>query len=175
MTRISPEKFVKLALSDLGFNVEKIPEQEFEQPDFIVEDSLDKYLIEVKSLQPNEDILFARDAKLECGEVYSEAYTLERQSSFTKKVSKGKNQISKHAYSEQAYRIIWFVVLGYNAEPRLLQIENGVFGKVYISDWSTENSPIKECFYFGESDFFRYREKIDGVILSNANDLGAKF
>lgn len=65
--------------------------------------------------------------------------------------------------------MICFVGTGHNAEARLLQLEATLFGRTTVCDWSTENGPCRDCYYFGFSDFYKYRDILDGAILIDAN------
>jgi len=58
------EDFVKKALEQFGFTVQKIEEGENESPDFLVHDGERLYLLEVKSKETAEEILKSREEVL---------------------------------------------------------------------------------------------------------------
>lgn len=166
---ISPEEYIRLALVEWGFAVDKVSEAANERPDFYAVKDDDEYLIEVKSKEPSQEQERRRDEVLLSGKVYDESYELIRQSGLTKVVSKGKNQLKKYKSEADYFRVICFVGTGHNAEARLLQLEATLFGRTTVCDWSTENGPCRDCYYFGFSDFYKYRDILDGAILIDAN------
>ena len=92
----SSEEYIFAALTEWGFEVQKIPEAAHERPDFYAVSGDDEYLIEVKSKEPNPKQTRERDELLLSGKVYDESYDLVRQSGLTKIISKGKNQLKNY-------------------------------------------------------------------------------
>ena len=168
-----PEVFVQSLLEDMGFSVDKLPESEVMTPDFYASKGADHYLIEVKSISPSGELIEKRDRQLESGKVYEESHTLKRQSSITKIVSGAKNQLAAGTPDPNCCRLLCFVGLGHNATAKLDQTEATLFGTWTVTDWTTEDGPSMQCYYFGFSDFYRYCEYIDGALLLDpARDRG---
>jgi len=164
----SSEEYIFAVLTEWGFEVQKIPEAAHERPDFYAVSGDDEYLVEVKGKEPSRKQEQRRDELLLSGKVYDESYDLLRQSGLTKIVSKGKNQLKQYKSEADYFRVICLVGTGHNAEARLLQLEATLFGRTSVGDFSTE-SPLKHCYYFGFSDFYKYRDILDGAILIDAN------
>ena len=170
MPEISAEDYIHLTFSEqFGYHIEKIPESDQPRPDFYAEKDGDEYLIEVKSKEPNVDLKQRRDLLLTSGQVFDETYSMVRQSGITKTISEAKNQLIALDPNNSYFRLVCVVGLGHNAEARLSQVEATLFGRTTVVDWSTEDGPMKHCYYFHFSDFFRYRAELDGAILMNAN------
>ena len=160
------EALVETILSKYGFKVEKIPESDSKTPDFLARDDQETYIIEVKTKFPNPTSTEEREACFKSGATYEETRHMSRQALLTAIVSKAKTQLAAHKASSSALQIIWFVAEGHNAAVVLEQLEHGLFGKTIIIDWGSD-TPGRECYYFSESDFYRYRNQLDSVVLLN--------
>lgn len=166
------EEYGERLLLQLGFEVSKIEECDEPRPDFLARAESDAYLVEVKEKRPDAGESQDRDIALRSGSVFDDSYVLVRQPLITRIVSNASRQLT--ALDENAYRIILFVCTGHNAEARVMQIEASLFGSTTVVDWTDENGQSGTCFYFGHSDFHRYRDRIDGVIVLNAETEQAK-
>lgn len=175
LMQISPEEYIFLVFRDqFRYHIEKIPETDQPRPDFYLEKGGDEYLVEVKSKEPNAELRQRRDDLLTSGQVFDDTYTLVRQPSITKTVSEAKKQLISLSQNLSYFRLVCIVGVGHNAEARLAQAEATLFGRTTVGDWSTENRPMKDCYYFGFSDFYRYRTDLDGAILVDDNNESGK-
>lgn len=161
-----PEDYVQSLLEEeMGFSVDKIPESDVMTPDFHASKETSHYLIEVKSKSPSSELSEDRDRQLQSGKVFEESYALTRQSSITKIVSGAKSQLASMPPGPDCCRLLCFVGLGHNANAKLEQIEATLFGTRTVIDWTTEDGPSMQCYYFGFSDFYLYSDYIDGALL----------
>lgn len=153
---------------ELGFSIEKIPELNRKTPDFKAHKCGENFLIEVKSKHPNRQDSSNRKDVLLSGQVWGEKIDLVRTKNYTKNISEAKNQLTEDSKYSEYFKLVCFVVFGFNANARIEQIIAGTYGRETIADWSN-SGPMMHCYYFSESDFYRYRNDIDGLILVDAN------
>ena len=163
------EDFVRAVLEEeMGFAVDKLAESREKTPDFLVSKGDGHYLIEVKAKGPSDELASEQNRELRSGGVYEESYPLTRQSGITKIVSGAKDQLAAGQNDTKSRcQLLCVVGLGHNAQVRLDQIEAGLFGSRTVTDWTTDDGPSRTCYYFGFSDFHRYRASVDGALLLN--------
>jgi len=68
------------------------------------------------------------------------------------------------------FRIIWLLALGDKPEIKLQQFEMTLFGLSNIVDLNDSSNTMKPCFYFSESSFHRYRNRIDATVISTLDN-----
>ena len=78
-------------------------------------------------------------------------------------IKKATNQLRGYEETD-ILRIVWLLATGHLAEPRLLQFEATLYGLTTLLDWSNQRGCI--CYFFYNSDFFRYRDVLDAAIVS---------
>ncbi|MCG8064882.1 MAG: hypothetical protein N0C89_12150 [Candidatus Thiodiazotropha endolucinida] len=66
-------------------------------------------------------------------------------------------------------RIVWLLSTGYLAEPNMHQFEATLYGSTTVCDWSDEGE-CKVCYFFYNSDFFRFRDTLDAAIVSTEQE-----
>jgi hypothetical protein len=67
---------------------------------------------------------------------------------------------------EELLRLVWLLATGHLAEPRMLQFEATLYGSSPI----VSSQGASDAYFFYNSDFFRYRETIDGAIISTETE-----
>ena len=148
------------------FQVEKIPEGHNRTADFILSDGILEYLIELKTRRRRVDDKNQRRDQL-ASRVYSEtAKRIERNSNVSKLLSEAIKQIESTTEHSSALRLVFFLLRDFDAEERWQNIITGIYGIRHLVD-NEKHSKIRKCYYFSESDFYRYRNRLDGVILFN--------
>lgn len=167
---MSTEEMVRKFLEEhFGLQVEKIPECEQKTPDFFVHNGEEKYLIEVKEKESNPEISQGREKALSNGELYEIAQSIEPKTTLANIVRSGKRQIDSFVEDENTFRIIWVHCSGLAYSATKDQILSGIYGSETVVDWGNEGAFSGTCYYFNESQFFRYRDDIDAVIVSCRN------
>lgn len=80
-------------------------------------------------------------------------------------VRKAKDQLSSTgAEIDHDLRIMWFTGMGYHAEARHFQLISTLYGSTRV--FELDKAEMRPCYFFRNSDFFRYREQIDGAVAS---------
>lgn len=145
-----------------GYEINKIPETNEESPDFFITDNTSAYLLELKTKFPSEEEVAERETVLSSGEIYNIDEIITRKKSLSKIIWKAKNQLKNHEAEEDILKLVWLLAAGHLAEPRLNQFEATLYGSIHL--FSIER--YGKCYFFHNSDFFKYREVLDGAIIS---------
>jgi hypothetical protein len=160
------EEFALNVLTDdLGLEAEKIEEGEEETPDFIALDGERVIYIELKEKSSSDEYLQEREAAFDSGELYSRSSSIERCRNISKTIHKAKRQLNSVADGEE-FRFVWLHADGREKELLVERFICTLFGKAEIYDLGEARRVRKDCYYFDHSDFFKYREQLDGAIIS---------
>lgn len=159
------EKVVISVLETMGIEAKKIPESNDESPDFIASYGSTKCLIELKTKLDDLDKERERDQTISSGRVYDESNDISYQNTIAKRVRKASKQLNSLA-QDVDFKLVFLLALGNKPDVQLKQFEMTLYGKVNLFDLDGNSNQMKSCFYFGESSFFRYRDRLDGAIVS---------
>ncbi|MDQ2077931.1 hypothetical protein [Marinimicrobium sp. ABcell2] len=161
------EALVKRTLEEhFKLNVEKIPESDARTPDFLVRDGTNEYLVEVKEKEANPALAEAREEAFSRGEIFEVSESLATKSVLQNVVRDGRRQIKAHVTDESTFRIIWVHCVGLAYDATLEQINAGLYGSETVVDFSSDDAFAVICYYFGFSQFFKYRDSIDAVMVT---------
>ncbi len=67
-------------------------------------------------------------------------------------------------------RLVWLHAEGHNSSGQMGLFEATLYGSTSIVDFS-EKMSLGTCFYFQNSDFYRYRKNLDGAIVSAGTEV----
>lgn len=149
-------------LESWGFSVEKIPQskQDGEKtPDFLVSDATSVYIIEVKKREDDPAETVRRDKTLKDGKLYE----LYLPPVCRTRVRYASIQLANNQEGN-AFRLIWLIATGRSQEAKSRQLEAALYGTTRMFDLD-EGVP-RPCYFFRDSDFFRYRDVLDAAIIS---------
>jgi hypothetical protein len=59
---------------------------------------------------------------------------------------------------------MWFTGMGHYAEARHFQLISTLYGSTRI--FELDKAQMRSCYFFRNSDFFRYRDYLDGAVAS---------
>jgi hypothetical protein len=155
------EPIVKRFFETLGYQVEKIPETDEESPDFWISDDTSSYVMELKTKFPSAVEIEKRNHQLDSGEIFNINELIIRKNTLSGIIKKANDQL-KSIKEENVLRIVWLLSTGHPAEPRMLQFEASLYGLAPI----VSSERTGDCFFFYNSDFYRFRETLDGAIVS---------
>lgn len=162
---MSCEELVQLFFERLGYRVERIPEADVQSPDFLILDANSSYLLELKTKIPSCEQALERRKTLEEGEFYQLNEPLIRMNRLSGIIRKAQAQLRERKHHENVLGLIWLGAIGHLAEPRMHQFEATLYGSATIVDWATRGRS-GVCYFFYNSDFFRYRDVLDAAIVS---------
>jgi hypothetical protein len=154
---------VKHFFSSLGYHIEKIPESSEESPDFFVYDDTASYVIELKTKLPSPEQIAKRKAVLEAGEIHSTQESITYKNRLHGIIKKATSQLGKHK-DKASFRLIWLLSTGHLAEPLAFQFISTLYGLTNVIDIT--HGRAGDCYFFYNSDFYRYKDKIDSAIIS---------
>jgi hypothetical protein len=147
-----------------GFAIEKISEDDEERPDFLVQDEQNAYLVELKTKSESEEYLQERRDALATGRVYGEHIPVTPRNRLSGIIRKAKSQLRNHLGEEDIFRIPWLLCTGHTAEARMDQFESTLYGSASIIN--LDRSGMRTCYFFHNSDFYRYKDTLAGAIVS---------
>ncbi len=161
------ETLVKRTLEEnYNLQVEKIPESDKRTPDFLVRDGINEYLVEVKEKEANPALAEEREEAFSKGEIFEVSESLSTKSVLQNVVRDGRRQIKAHVTDESTLRIVWVHCTGLAYDATLEQIIAGLYGSETVVDFSSDEAFAGTCYYFGFSQFFKYRDSIDAVMVT---------
>ncbi|MBI1965493.1 MAG: hypothetical protein HYS46_04520 [Betaproteobacteria bacterium] len=153
-------------LNEHEFEVSEIPgKRDSKTPDLYVIKDNAHYIIEIKSRQDNIERTTAERAAFVRGEVVSKSETINRTNAVSAIVGDAIDQLRTYPASAHSFRLIWLHADGRDAELQMMQFRGTLYGLTHIYDM-TEEHDNRECYYFGFNDFFRYKDVLDGAILT---------
>ena len=62
-------------------------------------------------------------------------------------------------------RVVWFTGTGFDAEAKCLQFIATLYGSTKIFELGRRE--LKNCYFFRNADFFRFREQLDGAVVAS--------
>lgn len=149
----------------MGFSVDKISESNEESPDFLVDDGSTLHLVELKTRGDDSDRERARNEALDLGEIHAEVIPFIRKNRISGIIKKVQSQLASNNDVGGSSRLVWMAAIERNQHAKKEQILATLYGQTGVVD--IRNDPLrKHCYYFYNSDFFRYRNILDGAILS---------
>lgn len=166
------EIFIKRVFHHFGFDLEKIGESEAQSPDFLTSDGQYKILLELKTKNESQEILDERNSVLKIGEIYSKTTPLHRNNKISKLFDKAAKQFRSQKETVEAD--FCFLILhasGPATSYHLSQFEASAYGSVKLITFGITNEPLKNCYYFQNSDFYKHQSIIDGAIFVGENNL----
>lgn len=162
------ETYVKELLENhFGLKVEKIPAGETKTPDFLVQAENEEYLIEVKEKEAHPELEKAKEKAFQQEELFQVSESLKTKSVLQNVVRDGKRQIQAFVTNEATFRVLWIHCTGVGYDATVEQIITGLYGSETIVDFSSEDAFSGICYYFGHSQFFKFKDSLDAVLVSN--------
>ena len=160
----------------LGFDVEPIPTGEEERADWKVTVGAFVTLVEEKLKLDDPELLARRRAALDGGQVFSTHVPIRSDNRLSGITRKAATQIVATApHVPHDFRIVWFTAAGRLHEQKQMQYVATLYGSTNI--FQLGQSHLKRCYFFRNSDFFRYRDTLDGAVVAEIidQDISARF
>lgn len=166
----NPDQELKQAISKhleaMGFTVELLEEAEIRRtPDLLAKKKGQRFLIEVKAKGDNLATLLERQRKLAKGDLVIHGARWARRNTISGIARDGALQLNDHPHGERDFLLLWLHAEGSDPRSQFEQFASTLYGKTYIH--SILNSKFSyECYFFYDSVFYRWRDILDGAILS---------
>lgn len=157
-------------LEVVGYSVEDIPSvSNGKSADLFAtcpDDTKPAIIVEAKEKEPDRELIRLRNEKLRAGELHEHHAVMTEQSVLNRIMHNAVSQLrSTQDRYPKALKFIFVTCTGFNAETRFEQFRHRVAGIATVVDFSADG-PMRECAFFKDSDFFKYRKILDGVILA---------
>jgi hypothetical protein len=148
-----------------GASAQEIPTSSVEESDWLAELNGFKLLVEEKAKFENPESMQKREDALRSGRVHGQSTPLVHSNRLSGIVTKARKQLSSTAAKVAPdARIIWFTGMGFDAEAKHYQFMATLYGSTKL--FELDRRTLRECYYFRNSDFFRYREDLDGAVAA---------
>lgn len=167
MTDKAMKARVTALLEGFGFEAKEIPTGEKKTPDLLVRSASDSYLIELKELLGDEKDLLEVQEVLARGEIAELAEPWAPKNTISGVAKKAQRQVAA-SEEKAAFHILWLDCSGHDPESQQKQAFATLYGTTNVYDIQ-DSSFFRECYYFHDSVFFRWREQLDGAVVMVEN------
>lgn len=151
-----------------GATAESLPTSSKEESDWLAVLDGCRLLIEEKSKLDDPATRQTRNEELSAGQVYGATLPLAHNNRISGIVRKAVGQLSSTGRDlEHDLRILWFTGLEFDGEAKHLQLMATLYGSTRV--FELDRPVMKECYFFRNGDFFRYREHLDGAVAAYLN------
>lgn len=162
------EGFVKEILEiEFGYSVTKIIESTKKSPDFLVEGYGERFLIELKTKEDDDQVAHDFNETLERDGIAEFSDTTGRKNTVSGLVRDACKQLSSIQLRVD-FRLVWLMAVGRNQELKRDQFKSSLYGIFTVFD--LESSHAFPCYYFGFNDFFAFKNVLDGAIISTEKE-----
>ncbi|MDP1954979.1 MAG: hypothetical protein Q8K71_10920 [Polaromonas sp.] len=156
------------ALEVWGASVKPLPTSNKEECDWLAELEGCRLIVEEKLKFDDPASVAARNVALAQGQVHGSSQPLTSNNRISGIVRKAAGQLSSTA-SEVAHdlRILWFTGVGFDGEAKHYQLISTLYGSTRI--FQLDHRHMRTCYFFRNSDFYRYRDHLDGAVAAHLN------
>jgi hypothetical protein len=160
-----PPSIATQILEMWGARVTQLPPSLTDECDLLAELGGVRLLVEEKSKLDDPRDVQAREAALARGEVHGSVLPLRNSNRISGIVRKATKQLSSTGASvAHDLRIVWFTGIGLQAEAKHFQFMSTLYGSTRI--FALAKPQMRTCYFFRNSDFYRYRDYLDGAVAA---------
>jgi len=159
---------ISILKDHMGFEAERIPEEEFERADISAWKNSDYYLFEVKSREDHPDLLKKVKASKN-NQVTEYIKEIKRSNKISSILEKASDQLSETPKPNNEFSCVWFRAANHLIPDEVELIQASLFGikTLLISDSENKTYHAK-CFYFDYNDFYNFKN-INAVVIDNGH------
>lgn len=151
-----------------GAKVTPLPTTSKDECDLLAKLDGVRLLVEEKTKLDDPSDVQARKAAFSRGEVHGTVLPLRHNNRISGIVRKATKQLSSTgADVAHDLRIVWFTGVGLHAEAKHFQFMSTLYGSTRI--FELDRPQMRECYFFRNSDFYRYRDNLDGAVAAYLN------
>lgn len=148
-----------------GAKAQSLPTSTKEESDWLAELGGCRLLIEEKTKFDDPSSQTARDATLAAGQVHGTTTPLVHNNRISGIVRKAAGQLSSTGTDvPHDLRILWFTGVDFNGKAKHYQFMSTLYGSTRIFELGRPQ--MRQCYFFRNSDFYRYREQLDGAVAA---------
>jgi hypothetical protein len=165
------EEFIASIIQAWGFDCNRIEETSYKRADFLVSDSVQSYLIELKTKFESPERTTLRSGYLMSENIFADALGLRPTAAYRSILTKAAKQLASMTEHDNAtLRMPWLHCVGLQADVDAERFKSLLYGSVYIVDWA-DGGDAKSCYFFRHSIFSKYHHIIDAAIVSTEHDI----
>lgn len=165
-----PENFsiAMQVLETWGATVVQLPTSAKEECDWLAQLDGCRLIVEEKIKFDDPTQITAREEAFLEGQSYNSSHPLGSNNRISAIVKKAAGQLSSTA-ADLAHdlRILWFTGLGFDAEVKHRQLISTLYGSTKV--FQANDNRMRTCYFFRNSDFFRFRDQLDGAVAAYVN------
>lgn len=148
-----------------GATVSQVPTSSKDECDLVAELDGVRLLVEEKTKLDDPRDAQAREDTFARGEVHGSVLPLRHNNTISGIVRKASAQLSSTgADVTHDLRIIWFTGMGYHGEAKQHQFMSTLYGSTRV--FELDSPQMRPCYFFRNSDFFRFRDQLDGAVAA---------
>jgi hypothetical protein len=160
-----PNSVATQVLEAWGAKVISLPASSQEGCDLFAEMDGVRLLVEEKTKFDDPAAVLARSEALASGSVHGSTLPLRGNNRISGIVRKASKQLSSTgAQMPHDLRVVWFTGVGFDAQAKHFQFISTLYGSTRI--FEIERPGMRECYFFRNSDFYRYRDHLDGAVAA---------
>ena len=127
------EEYVLELIKAWGFSAEKIEENNKEKrPDFLVQDDLSAYVIELKEREDNPELIDEINRKTDAGDLHVRISPLTPSDTVAGIVGRAKKQLNSTGEIVADYKLIWLAAVGRDQEEKYENFFSTLYGSTNI-------------------------------------------
>lgn len=163
MTEEQIKAGVSQFLEEAGFVVTAIPESDQETPDLLVTGD-HRYAIEVKAREDDPAAVEEFEKAVASGGVGEFGTPFVPHKRVSEIIRKGVSQLRSLDPSERDFSLLWLVATGKDQTGQYEQFRHTLYGLANVT--GPDSNRLTPCYYFRHSAFFRWRNDLDGAIIT---------
>jgi hypothetical protein len=158
-------------LKKKGLDATAIPEvQTRKTPDISVAMRHSTVLVELKNRLDDEELEQQLEEVMAGGGVATHTDTTGRKNTVSGIIEEAVEQLNAPAFAAADYRVAWVHAAGKRVLLKKDQIHAALYGTQDIVELHGSPARSWQCYYFENSDFFRYRDSLDAAVISYVAD-----
>ncbi len=156
-------------LKHLGFDVTPIATGDGESADWIVTIDGEVALVEEKTKFEDEAEVGRRAAAYAAGKPFDSHAPFKTDNRLSGISRKAAGQLAASAAGiPHQYRLVWLTATGHMHEAKFHQYIATLYGSTNLVERS-RIVPLRRCYFYRNSDFFRFREQVDGAVVAGSD------
>ena len=156
-------------LKHLGFGVEPIQEGNEEVADWVASIAGEVVLVEEKTKFEDPAEIARRSDAYAAGQPYDSHTPFKPDNRLSGISRKAAAQLASSAGDiPHQYRFVWCTATGHTHEAKFHQYIATLYGSTNIVERS-KIVPLRRCYFYRNSDFFRFRDRIDGAVVAQSD------
>lgn len=166
MLIVSNPSIVEQVLEAWGATAKSLPTSTKEESDWLAVLDGCRLLVEEKTKLDNPLWEASRRAAFQSGQPYETMMPLMSTNRLSGIVRKASSQlVSTGAELDHDLRIVWLTGVGRDAEAKYHQFIATLYGSTSIIE--RDKPGLKPCYFYRNSDFFRYSNHLDGAVAAH--------